>query len=198
MEPRHPGGWSTLRPRRRNPLASSSHVGSCGRSGPSTPEEFAWWSGGWAGSFGATTRGELSDAQQTFRSLETELTEVELGGRNRWALRADRSTLERAGPVETVRLLPAGDPYLASPDRALLVPEPRARSQLWPRSVWPGALLVNGELVGTWRRQVGRVTVRMWRPLETGVKEAVEEEVSAMPIQSAWKEVRWSNSDVPL
>src|SRR5207302_2865969 len=88
--------------------------------GPSTPEEFAWWSGGWAGSFGATTRGELSDAQQTFRSLETELTEVELGGRNRWALRADRSTLERTGPVETVRLLPAGDPDLASPDRPLL------------------------------------------------------------------------------
>ena len=166
--------------------------------GPSTPEEFAWWSGGWAGSFGATTRGELSDAQQTFRSLETELTEVVLGGRKRWALRADRSSLERAGPVETVRLLPAGDPYLASPDRALLVPEPRARSELWPKSVWPGALLVNGELVGTWRRQVGRVTVRTWRPLETEVKEAVEEEVSGMPIQSARKEVRWSTSDVPL
>src|SRR3989442_3483994 len=28
--------------------------------GPSTPEEFAWWSGGWAGSLGATTLGELS------------------------------------------------------------------------------------------------------------------------------------------
>src|SRR5206468_1343815 len=44
--------------------------------GPSTPQEFAWWSGGWAGSFGSSTRGELSDAQQTFRSLEKELAEV--------------------------------------------------------------------------------------------------------------------------
>jgi hypothetical protein len=166
--------------------------------GPSTPKEFGWWSGGWAGSFGASTRGELSDAQQTFRSLEKELTEVELEGRKRWVLRSDRSRLERAVPVETVRLLPAGDPYLASGDRALLVPQPRFRSELWPKSVWPGALLVNCEVVGVWRRQVGRVTVRAWRPLEPEVKEAVEEEVSGMPIESARKEVRWSTSDVPL
>ncbi|TLZ56205.1 MAG: winged helix DNA-binding domain-containing protein [Methanobacteriota archaeon] len=165
--------------------------------GPSTPEEFAWWSGGWAGSFGSATHGELSDAQETFRSLGRELTEVELAGRKRWALRTDRSRLEHAVPVEAVRLLPAGDPYLASADRALLVPQPRFRSELWPKSVWPGALMVNCELVGTWRRQVGRVTVRAWRKLEREVKEAVEEEVSAMPIESARKEVRWSTSDVP-
>ena len=166
--------------------------------GPSTPQEFAWWSGGWAGSYGASTRGELSDAQQTFRSLEKELTEVEVAGRKQWALRTDRVRLERAVPVETVRLLPAGDPFLASADRALLVPQPRFRSELWPNSVWPGALLVNGDLVGTWRRQVGRVTVRGWRPLEPEVREAFEEEVSRMPIESATKEVRWSTGHGPL
>src|SRR2546425_7816630 len=165
--------------------------------GPSTPKEFAWWSGGWAGSFGASTRGELSDAQQTFRSLEKELAEVEFEGQQGWTLRTDRSRSERAAPVETVRLLPAGDPYLASADRAVLVPQPRFRSELWPKSVWPGALLVNGELVGTWRRQLGRVTVRAWRPLEPEVTEAVEDEVSSMPIESATKEVCWSTGDVP-
>src|SRR5881275_327395 len=162
--------------------------------GPSTPQEFAWWSGGWAGSFGSSTRGELSDAQQTFRSLETELTEVEFEGQKKWVLRTDRSRLEHALSVETVRLLPAGDPYLASADRALLVPQPRFQSELWPKSVWPGALLVNGELVGTWRRQEGRVTVRAWRKVGPDVKEAVEAEVSGMPIESATKEVRWSTS----
>src|SRR5947208_1460085 len=166
--------------------------------GPSTPQEFAWWLGGWAGSFRSSTRGELSDAQQTFRSLEKELTEVEVGGRKQWALRTDRSRLEHAEAVETVRLLPAGDPYLASADRVMLVPQPRFRSELWPKSVWPGALLLNGELVGTWRRQVGRVTVRAWRPLEPEVKEAVEEEVSRMPIESATKDIRWSTGDGPL
>src|SRR5256712_1205563 len=160
--------------------------------GPSTPGAFAWWSGGWAGSFGSSTRGELSDAQHTFRSLEKELIEVEVEGRKRWALRTDRHRLERAAPVDTVRLLPAGDPFLASADRGLLVPEPRFRSELWPKSVWPGALLVNGELVGTWRRQLGRVTVRAWRPLEPEVTEAVEDEVSSMPIESGAREGRWS------
>src|SRR5437899_2719993 len=123
--------------------------------GPSTPQEFAWWSGGWAGSYGASTRGELSDAQQTFRSLDKELAEGELEGRKRWVLRPDRSRLEHALPLQTVRLLPAGDPYLASADRALLVPQPRFRSELWPKSVWRGALLMHGQLVGTWRRPVG-------------------------------------------
>ena len=164
--------------------------------GPSTPKEFAWWTGGWSGSFVSATRGELSDAQQTFRYHDMELIEVELEGQKRLVLRADRSRLERAVPVDTLRLLPAGDPYLASQDRALLVPQPRFRSELWPKSVWPGALMVNCELVGTWRRQVGRVTVRAWRPLESEVKDAVEHEVSRMPIESATKEVRWSTGDV--
>jgi Winged helix DNA-binding domain len=161
--------------------------------GPSTAKEFASWSGGWAGSFGTPTRGEFSDAQQTFRSLEGELTEVDLEGQKRWALRTDLSRLERAVPVETVRLLPAGDPYLASADRALIVPQLRFRSELWPKSVWPGALMVNGELAGVWRRQLGRVTMRTWRKLEPGVKDAVAEEASSMPIESATKEVRWSD-----
>src|SRR2546422_976062 len=80
---------------------------------------------------------------------------------------------------------------------SLRVPQPRFRSELWPKSVWPGALLVNGELVGTWRRHLGRVTVRAWRPLEPEVTEAVEDEVSSMPIESATKEVCWSTGDVP-
>jgi hypothetical protein len=58
--------------------------------------------------------------------------------------------------------------------------------------------MVNGEILGTWRRQVGSVTVRAWRRLEPEVKDAVEEEVSGMPIESAKKEVRWSTGDVPL
>jgi len=57
---------------------------------------------------------------------------------------------------------------------------------------------VNGEVVGTWRRQAGRVTLRAWRKLGPYAKEAVEEEVSGMPIESATKEVRWSTSSVPL
>src|SRR3989442_2153110 len=86
--------------------------------GPSTPQEFAWWLGGWAGSFGSSTRGELSDAQQTFRSLEKELTEVEVAGPKQCALRTDRSQLPPSEALETGRLLPPACPVCSLPYRA--------------------------------------------------------------------------------
>jgi hypothetical protein len=147
---------------------------------PSTPEEFAWWSGV-----------ALPDARQTFRTLEKELVEVDVEGRKSWVLKSDRLAVERTASVATVRLLPPGDPYLAAGDRKLLLPETRFRSELWPKSVWPGALLVYGELAGTWRRQAGWVTIRPWRRLKSEIREVVEREVDAMPIESTKKGIRW-------
>ena len=37
-------------------------------------------------------------------------------------------------------------------ERELLVPAAEQRGQLWTSRVWPGALLVDGEIRGTWRR----------------------------------------------
>ena len=58
------------------------------------------------------------------------------------------------GPVAPARLLPSGDAFclLHGEDRTLLVPDARRQSALWTSRVWPGALLVEGEVVGTWRR----------------------------------------------
>ena len=148
--------------------------------GPASPEEYAWWSSN-------TPR----DARQTFQFLENELVEVLLKGRRSWILRRDLRALKDAVPTDTVRLLPPGDPYLATPDRKMLVPIQRCRNELWPKSVWPGALLVNGEIVGTWRRQVGRVVVHSWQKPSAKIKAQVEEEVMNMPIVSKNKDVRW-------
>ena len=148
--------------------------------GPASPEEYAWWSSN-----------TLPDARQTFQFLENELAEVLLKGRRSWILRRDLRALKDAVPTDTVRLLPPGDPYLATPDRKMLVPIQRCRNELWPKSVWPGALLVNGEIVGTWRRQVGRVVVHAWQKPSAKIKAQVEEEVMNMPIVSKNKEVRW-------
>jgi len=147
---------------------------------PSTPEEFAWWAGV-----------TLSDARQTFYTIEKELVEVNLEGRKSRVLMSDQDAMEQAAPLATARLLPPGDPYLAAGDRKLLLPEIRFRSELWPKSVWPGALLVHGELAGTWRRQAGWVTIRAWRRMKPEIREVVEREVDAMPIESAKKGVRW-------
>ena len=57
-------------------------------------------------------------------------------------------------PDAPARLLPSGDAYflLDGAERELLVPRKDRRERLWTSRVWPGALLVAGEIRGTWRR----------------------------------------------
>ena len=45
------------------------------------------------------------------------------------------------------------------------MPDAHLRSELWTSRVWPGAVLVGGEIVGTWRRAEAMVTLQSWRPL---------------------------------
>jgi hypothetical protein len=151
-----------------------------GSMGPSTPAGFAWWSGV-----------TLSDAKTTFCSLGRELSEVNYSGLQSWVLRKDRALLKQVSMADTVRLLPAGDPYLCVADHDMLVPEAHFRAELWPKSVWPGALFVGGELIGTWRRSKGYVTISPWRKITEEITEAVNREVQHMPIESSKKEVHW-------
>ncbi len=44
------------------------------------------------------------------------------------------------------------------------------------------ALLVDGEIAGTWRRDQSRVTVSVWRALTRAQIAAVEAEASALPL----------------
>ncbi|MFT7840746.1 crosslink repair DNA glycosylase YcaQ family protein [Saccharothrix sp. BKS2] len=52
---------------------------------------------------------------------------------------------------EVVRLLPPLDPYLNARDRELLVPDGEHRKQVWRVLGRRGALLVDGEVLGTWQ-----------------------------------------------
>lgn len=56
-----------------------------------------------------------------------------------------------APPAEGVALVPPHDPYLRQVDRTLLVPDRDRRGQVWKALSAPGALLVDGEVAGTWR-----------------------------------------------
>ena len=73
-------------------------------------------------------------------------------------------------------MLPSGDTYalLWGRDRELLVPDAGRRSELWTSRVWPGAMLVGGEIVGTWRRANEKVAIQAWRRLSATEQEAVE------------------------
>jgi hypothetical protein len=65
---------------------------------------------------------------------------------------------------------------------------------LWTSRVWPGALLVGGEIAGIWRRSSATVTIDAWRRLSSAEREAVEAEAASLPLPGldGAIAVRWS------
>ena len=157
--------------------------------GPATPEAFATWAG-----IG------LVSGMNAFETLGKSLMEVRTPIGNAWILRRDEP-LFRAdpGPAAPARLLPSGDTWflLQGADRQLLVPKESQRSALWTSRVWPGALLVEGETVGTWRRAGHVLTIQPWRRLSRAQRGAVEAEAESMPLPGISRpmDVHW---DPPL
>ena len=88
------------------------------------------------------------------------------------------------GPPAPARLLPSGDTYtlLQGDDRAVLVPDAARQGELWTPRVWPGAVLVGGEVVGVWRRADSSMAIDPWRRLTPAEREAVEAEATSLPL----------------
>src|SRR6185437_6483481 len=123
--------------------------------GPATVAAFARWAG-----IGA------HEAAGAFDGLNRSLAPVRTPTGEAWILARDEQALrEPAGPPAAARLLPSGDTYylLHGADRELLVPDPAQRAELWTSRVWPGAVLVAGEIAGTWRRAQSDVAISTWR-----------------------------------
>jgi hypothetical protein len=119
--------------------------------GPATAASFARWAG---------IRG--ADANSAFAALAGELTPTSTPIGDAWILANDEERFrDQPGQAARARLLPSGDAYylLWGSDRDLLVPEAKQRAELWTTRVWPGALLVNGEIAGTWRRSAAEVSI---------------------------------------
>jgi hypothetical protein len=92
--------------------------------------------------------------------------------------------LEAENAPAPARLLPSGDAFflLDGAERELLVPRQDQRERLWTPRVWPGALLVEGEIRGTWRRAQHTVRIETWARLSPSAREAVEAEAAALPL----------------
>jgi hypothetical protein len=142
--------------------------------GPTTAEAFAEWAGI------GPQRGLAA-----FGELQRWLTPVRTAVGDSWILTSDEPTVRAVSvPPASARLLPSGDAFflLQGRDRDLLVPDASFRRALWTPRVWPGAVLVNGEIVGTWRRSLGNVTIQAWRRLSRAARDAVEAEVASLPL----------------
>ena len=153
--------------------------------GPATALAFA----GWAGIAPASGRA-------AFDALTKSLTAVRTPVGDGWILARDEASFRKAiGSTGGPRLLPSGDAYflLQGSDRELLVPDAKRRRALWTPRVWPGGLLLGGELIGTWRRADTEITIEPWRRLSRPERESVEAEAESLPLPGvrARIQVRW-------
>lgn len=149
--------------------------------GPTTADGFARWAG--------ISRGA---AASTFASLQGSLLAVRTPLGDEWLLAEDEAAMRTAETAPApVRLLPSGDAYflLAGAERELLVPRAEQRERLWTSRVWPGALLVEGEIRGTWRRAQHTVRVDAWSRLSRGTRAAIEAEAGGLPLPGLAREI---------
>jgi Winged helix DNA-binding domain len=142
--------------------------------GPTTANGFARWAG--------ISRRSGADA---FAGLEASLLPIRSPLGDEWLLAEDEPTIRAAETAAApARLLPSGDAYflLDGSERELLVPRADQRERLWTSRVWPGALLVEGEIRGTWRRARHAVRIETWGRFSRGMRDAVEAEASSLPL----------------
>jgi hypothetical protein len=155
--------------------------------GPTTPAAFAKWAGI-----------APAHARAVFDTLAGSLTPVRTPIGEAWILTRDEAEIRAAaGPPDAARLLPSGDAYFLhqGTDRELLLPGSEHRSALWTPRVWPGAVLVAGEVVGTWRRSQADLTIQPWRRLSRAERAAVEAEAGSLPVPgvAGLIAVRWDD-----
>jgi hypothetical protein len=153
--------------------------------GPTTADGFARWAG--------VSRRSAAEA---FASLEGSLLPVRSPLGDEWLLADDEPTMRAPeAAAAPARLLPSGDAYflLDGAERKLLVPRVDQRKQLWTPRVWPGALLVEGEIRGTWRRSQHTVRIDAWARLSRESRDAIEAEARTLPLPGADRriEVVW-------
>lgn len=152
--------------------------------GPTTPSSYAGWAG-------------IRGGEVIFEWLSDELSFVSTPMGDGWILDVDEPALTADYPApEAVRLIPSGDSYILAwgRDRDLLVPDTKRQAMLWTSRVWPGAVLVDGEIVGTWRRSKEKVTIECWDEVSRHDRERVENEAGSFPLPDLTRpmEVIWT------
>lgn len=155
--------------------------------GPTTAASYARWAG-----IGAR------DGGNAFEALAPELVPVRSPIGEGFILASDEASFRGPAPEPGgPRFLPSGDAYwlLDGIERELLVRDAAQRDLLWTPRVWPGALLLDGEIAGTWRRADANLSIEPWRRLSAAEREAVEAEAASLPLElSTPIRISWSGA----
>jgi uncharacterized membrane protein len=115
-----------------------------------------------------------------------EVTIADAAKATRFVLEEDLAELQARAPrpSTTVSLLGPYDPYLQLRGRDTLVSEPARRKELWPVLGRPGAFVVDGEIVATWRPKTAskKLTIRLepWTALSSEVRRGIDEQAEAL------------------
>jgi DNA glycosylase AlkZ-like len=148
--------------------------------GPTTPRSFGRWAG--LGQRHAVAAFQALGGSLT--PVRTPVGEASILARDEAIFRRAQAAAPPAAAAPPVRLLPSGDAFLLlqGTDRELLVPDADHRAALWTPRVWPGGVLIGGEVAGTWRRADTAMTVQPWRRLSSAERDAVAAEAQTLPI----------------
>jgi hypothetical protein len=129
---------------------------------------------GEAATFVGTTKADLADI------WPDGLVQIDAGGRKAWFPDEDIDELRGAPPPDLVRFLGAFDPFLQGRDRPILVPDKAHRQELWKILGNPGGVLVDGQVVGTWRAKPSgkkvTITVLPFTRIPKKAQSALEDE----------------------
>ena len=142
--------------------------------GPATAAAFSKWAG---------VSGRAGTA--AFEALRESLEPVRTPVGDGWILTSDEPGFRaEPGPTAPARLLPSGDAFflLHGADRELLVPDAARRGELWTPRVWPGAVMLGGEVRGVWRRANEVVAVEPWGRISRAERDAIEAEAARLPL----------------
>lgn len=107
--------------------------------GPATLQDFVWWSGLL-----------MTDARAGLEAVKAQFVQETLDGKTYWRSRV-KPTTKKTAPI--AYLLPGFDEYLLGyKDRTASLDEPRYKRLTPPNGMLPSTIVINGRVVGTWKR----------------------------------------------
>lgn len=136
--------------------------------GPAQVHDFAWWSGL-----------TVADARAGLEMVSAELARDTVGGRTYWFSAETLPTTRSRLSAPVAHLLPLYDEYLiAYKDRSAALDVTRW-TQLAGREPFGAPVVLDGRVVGGWRRRVQKeaivIAVSSFRPLDRATRRAVAE-----------------------